>query len=98
MVTDTAATKAGPQAVVSSFEWWRRRAPEMLTRQTWQEERLSDGNIRGASSGQSMQRTLHPARGQLWVVDANVALTKSLKDQCPPALNGAARDTCSPAL
>ena len=37
-------------------------------------------------------------RGLPWVVGAYVALTKSLKDQCPPALNGAARDTGSPAL
>ena len=45
------------------------------------------------------QRILHQTkRPAVGVVGAYVALTKSLKDQCPPALNGEARDTGSSAL
>ena len=60
-------------------------------RQTWQGNATATGAVN--ASAPFTQR-----KGQPWVVGAYVALTKSPKDQCPPALNGEARDTGSSAL
>ena len=52
--------------------------------QTWQGNATATGAVNASAS-------FTKRRGQPWVVGAYVALTKSLKDQCPPALNGAVK-------